>query len=131
MKHTSRGFTVIELLIVVAILAAASIIFFVQKNGIEIAARDEQRKTAINAMYYSVEEVYFKQNGFYPRTLDGTTIPSVDVALLSDPKGVKIGESDSDYRYEVSDCDGDKCKRYTLRTTLENEDDFVRTSRNK
>jgi len=131
MKHTSRGFTVIELLIVVAILAAASIIFFVQKNGIEVAARDEQRKTAINAMYYSVEEVYFKQNGAYPRTLDGTTIPSVDVTLLSDPQGVKISESNSDYRYEVSDCDGDKCKRYTLRTTLENEDDFVRTSRNK
>ena len=127
---SSRGFTVIELLIVVAVLAAASIVFFVQKNNIEVAARDEVRKTSINAMYYGLEEVYYKENGSYPRTISSAILPSVDPALLKDTNGVKIGESASEFRYEPLNCDGDACKSYVLRTTLENEDDYVKKSRN-
>ncbi len=131
MNTTQRGFTIIELLFIIVILGVASVLFFVQKNNVEVAGRDEIRKTSINAMYYSLEEVYFKANNFYPRTIDEKTLPSVDPALFKDPQGVKITESKSDYRYEPSNCDGDKCKSYTLRTTLQNEDDFVKTSRNK
>jgi hypothetical protein len=82
-------------------------------------------------MYYSLEEVFFKTHGYYPRTIDSKTLPSVDPDLFADPQGVKIGESTSNYRYETSNCDGDQCKNYTLRTTLENEADFVKKSRNK
>lgn len=127
---SSRGFTVIELLIVVVFFAAASILFFVQKNHVELAARDDARKTAINAMYYSLEEVYYKQHGSYPRTINADTLPSVDPDLFKDPSGVKIGESDSDYRYEGLNCNGDSCKSYTLRADLETEADFVKTSNN-
>ena len=126
---TSKGFTVIELLFVVVLLTTASVLFFVQKNNLAIAGRDELRKTSINAMYYSIEEVYFKTNKSYPRTVDAATLPSVDPALFSDPNGIKIGESNSDYRYEPYNCDGDACKSYSLRTVLENEDDFVKTNR--
>lgn len=129
MNKTSRGFTVIELIIVVVIVAVASVIFFVQKNNIEVAARDDHRKTAINAMYYSLEEVYFKQAGNYPRTINEAILPSVDPELFKDPNGVVIGESDSEYRYEPVDCNGDTCAGYSLRTTLENEDDYVKTQR--
>ncbi|MFZ1301682.1 MAG: prepilin-type N-terminal cleavage/methylation domain-containing protein [Candidatus Microsaccharimonas sp.] len=128
MKYT-RGFTVIELLVVVVILSAASILFFIQKNNVEVAARDESRKTSINAMYYGLEEVYFKQNSSYPRTIDSTILPSVDPELFKDPSGIKIGEADSDFSYEASDCSGDACKAYTLRTTLENEDDYIKKNR--
>lgn len=129
MNKTSRGFTIIEVVVVVLVLSFASVVFFLQKNNVETAARDEQRKTAINAMYYGLEEVYFKENGYYPRTIKSTTLRSVDPALLKDPNGVMIGESDSDYRYEPTACDGDKCRAYTLRTTLENEDDFIKKQR--
>lgn len=128
MKYT-RGFTVIELLIVVVLLIAASMLFFVQKNNVEIAARDETSKTSINAMYYSLEEVYFKQNKSYPRVISSTVLPSVDPNLFEDPTGVKIGESDSNFSYEASNCDGDTCKAYTLRTTLQNEDDYIKNNR--
>jgi len=129
MKY-SRGFTVIELLVVVVLLTAASLLFFVQKNNVEVAARDETRKTSINAMYYSLEEVYFKANGTYPRTINSEVLPSVDPALFKDPSGVKIGEAESDFSYEGSNCDGETCKAYTLRTTLENEDDYIKVNRN-
>ncbi len=127
----SRGFTVIELLIVVVLFATASIVFFVQKNHVEVAARDDARKTSINAMYYSLEEVYFAKNQSYPRTLTTETLPSVDPELFKDPAEVKIGESASDFRYEGLDCADDACKSYTLRSVLENEDDYIKTSRTK
>lgn len=125
----SPGFTIIELLFTIVLLGAASVLFFVQKNNIETAGRDETRKTAINAMYYSIEEVYFKANGYYPRSIDSAILPSVDPILFKDPKGVKIGEANSNYRYEPYNCHVDQCKNYTLRTTLENEDDYIKTNR--
>lgn len=129
MKRRQSGFTVIELIFVVAILATASIIFFVQKSNLESAARDTERKTAINAMYYGLEEIYFKANGYYPRTINETVLTSVDPELFNDPEGVKLGEASSQYRYEPLDCTDDKCAKYELRTTLENEDDYVKTNR--
>lgn len=128
---SSRGFTVIELIVVVVVLGIGSVVFFMQKNHVEVAARDETRKTSINAMYHSLEEVYFAQHKAYPRAITTETLPSVDPALFKDPDGVKIGEGTSNFRYQPLDCDGDACKSYSLRTTLENEDDYVKTSRNK
>ena len=127
---SSRGFTIVELLIVVVILACASVLFFVQKSQVESAARDTARKTAINAMYYGLEEVYYKQNQAYPRTITSEILPSVDPDLFTDPNDVRINESDSNYRYEGTNCSGDTCKSYTLRTILENEADFIKESRN-
>ncbi len=129
MNKTSRGFTVVEILVVVTVVIFASILFFVQKNNLEIAARDTQRKTAINAMYYSLEEVYFKQNNFYPRTINETVLPSVEPTLFTDTNGVKLGESASEYRYEATNCTDNRCQAYTLRASLENEADYVKTNR--
>lgn len=128
MKH-SQGFTVIELLVIIVILGAASVLFFVQKNNLEVAYRDEQRKTAINAIYYGLEEVYFKENEAYPRTLSSDVLPSVNPEQLKDTNGVLIGEASSEYRYEPTNCIDDSCASYTLRTTLENEADFTKTNR--
>jgi Tfp pilus assembly protein PilE len=131
MKTSSRGFTVIELIAIIVILGIATVVFFLQKSSLETTARDEVRKTAINAMHYSLEEVYHPKNGYYPRSLSETVIPSVDPALFKDPEGIKIGESNSEYRYEATDCDGDRCRSYTLRTTLENEADYIKENRDR
>lgn len=128
---SSRGFTVVELLIVVGVLAFASVLFFIQNANIETAARDDMRRTSINALYYSLEEVYFEENEAYPRTVSSEVLPSVDPELFTDPNGIQIGESDSDFRYEPTDCNGDECSSYTLRTSLEQEDDYIKTSRNQ
>lgn len=131
MNTRRSGFTIIELFFIILLVGAASVLFFLQKNNLEVANRDEVRKTSINAMYYSLEEVFYKTNGYYPQTIDEKVLPSVEPELFTDPEGVKIGESDSEYRYETANCENDHCKSYTLRTTLENEADFVKKSRNK
>jgi len=129
MKHSSSGFTVIELIVIIVILAASGFLFFTQKNALESAGRDDQRKTAINAIHYSLEEVYFANNGSYPRTVSSDILPSVDPALFQDPAGNRIGEANSDYRYEPTNCSDAGCTAYSLRTTLENEADYVKTQR--
>ncbi len=131
MIKSTDGFTIIELVIVMLVLGVASLLFFMQKGDLEIASRDQQRKTAINAMYYSLEEVFYKTNNYYPTTINETNLPSVDPDLLTDPIGMEIGEPESNYRYEPVNCTDSKCASYTLRSTLENEADFVKESKNK
>ena len=124
-----KGFTVVELVFVVALLITASIIFFVQKNNIQAAAHDQQRKTAINAMYYSLEEVYYPLHHSYPQTISSNVLPSVDPNLFTDPSGDKFGTSSSDYSYLPTNCSNGSCKSYTLRSTMQQEADYIKTSR--
>lgn len=125
-----RGFTVIELLALVALLVVIGVVFWTQKTALETASRDDTRKTAINALYYGLEEVYYPANKSYPKTLSSATLPSVAPEQFKDPYGRELGDSKSDYRYEGKNCSGDSCKSYSLRTELENEADFVKDSRN-
>lgn len=125
----AHGFTIIELLVAIVFLAAIGVIFFIQKNNLEIAGRDEQRKVAINTIYYGLEESFFAKNKYYPASIDEKTLTTVPSELFTDPLGFKLGESSSNYRYEPLNCTDQKCKGYSLRTTLENEADFVKTNR--
>lgn len=129
MKRMQSGFTVIELIIVIVVLGAATVLLFVQRGNLVAADRDDKRKTAINAMYYNLEEVFYAKNGYYPATIDEKKLTAMDPALFTDPNGNKIGTSASEYRYEATGCDNDKCKGYTLRAELEKEGDFVKTNR--
>jgi prepilin-type N-terminal cleavage/methylation domain-containing protein len=135
-----RGFTVIELVVVIAFLIFAGILFFVQKNNLEVAGRDDKRKTAINAMYYGLEESFYKQNGYYPAEINDKNLTTLDSKLFTDPNGIKLGQTSekindedipvqSEYRYEPT-CTDSKCKSYTLRADLEAEADYVKKSRN-
>lgn len=129
MKRAS-GFTVIELIFVIVFAGVTTGLLLYQKSGALAAQRDEDRKTAINAMYYNLEEVFYEKNGFYPVKIDSKTLRAMDPQLFTDPDGLKLGEPGSDYRYESADCQGDRCKSYTLQTDLEKEADYVKTSRN-
>ncbi len=127
MKKQS-GFTVIELIVVIVIFVLAGMFFLQQKSQIDKVDRDRQRKTAINAFHYSLEEVYYQAKKSYPRVISSSILPSVEPSLFKDPSGKAIGEQGSSYRYDPLNCDGDNCASYTLRTDLESEDDFVKKS---
>ncbi len=126
----SRGFTVIEIVFVTVVLAIASIFFFIQKQNIAVVAQDNTNKTAINAMYYGLEEVFYPANGYYPAAISSDNLKSVDPDLFKDSDGNAINTAGSAYNYSPTNCTDGKCKSYTLKTTLQREDDYVKTSRN-
>lgn len=126
----SSGFTVIELVVVIVFASIATGILLYQKANIEASQRDENRKTAINAMYYNLEEVYYEKNGYYPATIDSKVLRAMDPTLFIDPSGNKLGDANSDYRYSAVDCEDDRCKEYRLTSRLDKEADYIKTSRN-
>lgn len=125
----SHGFTVIELILVVLLLLGAAGVLTWQRNNLAEGFRDEQKKTAINALYYGLEESFYKENGYYPLTLTDTTLRTVDKALLKDPSGVMINTAGSAYRYQPERCDQNKCQGYTLSAELEREATFTKRNR--
>lgn len=124
-----RGFTILELSVVIIFATLAVILFFVQKINTDAMHRDEQRKEAINAMYYALEEGFFVDNGYYPEEISEENLKVMDPALFTDPNGLNIGSEGSTYSYEPADCENGKCKEYTLRATLEKEDEYIKKSR--
>lgn len=125
-----RGFTVIELLVVLVILIVGAWLFFSEQSNVNAVQRDSARKVAINAMYYNLEEVYYPQHNYYPQHIDSKTLRAMDPALFTDPTGINLGESDSDYRYDATGCTTDgHCTGYTLRSIMERESDYTKTNR--
>ena len=125
-KH---GFTILELIIVIAFASLALILFFLQKVNIEAMDRDDDRKIAINAMYYALEEGFYAENGYYPETISEEVLPVIDPNLFTDPFGNNLGKSGSSYTYEAANCEDGKCREYTLRAVLEKEDDYIKRNR--
>ena len=127
--NSKKGFTVLEIVIVAVFASLLFILFFVQKQNIDAFERDEDRKTAINAMYYALEESFYKDNGYYPESISEDNIKVIDPSLWTDPSGFNLGDPNSSYSYEPANCKEGKCKEYTLKANLEKEDAFVKYNR--
>ena len=124
-----NGFTVLEIVLCIVFVGIFLVLFFIQKNNIEAMERDDDRKVAINAMFYALEEGYYAEKGYYPENIEkAEDLPWIDPNLFTDPYGVTLwnADADSNYSYDASNCEDGKC----LRSTMEKEDDYVKTSRN-
>jgi len=124
-----HGFTILELVIVTSFVGLLFLFFFIQKANLDAFSRDEDRKTAINAMYYALEESFFKEHGYYPETISEKNITVIDPSLWTDPNGHNLGDPKSSYSYQPGNCDNGKCKEYILKATLEKETDYIKTNR--
>ena len=60
-----RGFTIVELLIVIVVIGILATLVLTTYNGIQEKARDTKRKTDVNAMQSQIE-AYQAENGKYP-----------------------------------------------------------------
>lgn len=129
MNNRNNGFTVIELIFIIVLLSFASVFVFIQKQNLEVAANDRSKKTAINAMYYSLEEVFYPTNKFYPQSISSDNLKSVDPKLFTDPEGHSINTPNSSYTYNPINCVENRCKGYTLTSTLVNEADYKKSNR--
>src|SRR5690349_10510829 len=131
-----KGFTIVELLIVIVVIGILATLVIVTFTGIQQKARNTKRTTDINAIDSHVE-AYFAQNGYYPTlahlndaTWRGTNMKGLDPDALKDPKGtaqtLAAAPAASTYSYEVTDdsdasCATDEttCTKFTLTATLE------------
>lgn len=124
---SKKGFTLLELTIVGAFAALLLIIFFIQKSNVEAMNRDDDRKSAINAMYYALENYYYPKYGYYPSEINEEVLPVIDPEYFTDPLGVNLGIEGTSYSYEVANCNSENhCKEFTLRAVLEKEDNYIK-----
>ena len=59
--HQSEGFTIIELLVFVAVIAAAGLFAIVNIRSVRSENRDSSQKTDINTIVYQLESSYQKK----------------------------------------------------------------------
>lgn len=113
----SNGFTVIELISALIIVIIIITIELVQKNSVEATGRDQDRKTAVNAMYYGLKQAFFVKNNYYPTEINATTLPYID------PNHFKLIGDDEKYKivYRGLDCNGSQCQNFEIRVALEKE----------
>lgn len=71
--RTNRGFTIVELLIVILVIGILAAITLAAFNGVQRKARDSDRKTDISAIKKALE-LYYVDNGTYPSSTGSTTI---------------------------------------------------------
>lgn len=134
-----RGFTIVELLIVIVVIAVLAAITIVAYNGVQTRARDNIRSDAISSIKRALE-VYKVDNGRYPSATanpgNGGWEMSTDVsdsfmeylANAGFSSGTPIDPINNStyrfwyYRYSagVNGCDSSKGGFYVLRVTFEN-----------
>lgn len=73
MKKSTSGFTVIELLVVIIVIAILAAITLVAYNGTQAHGRDAKRKTDIDNIVKALD-LYYSDNNRYPVTSGSTTI---------------------------------------------------------
>lgn len=102
------GFTIIELLIVIAIIGILATLVLTNFQGAQAKGRDTVRTSDINSLYQKMEEFYNENGGYPDGALDDTVavgvneaealgtvdvLPGVDEGALTDEDGATIVSS--------------------------------------
>jgi prepilin-type N-terminal cleavage/methylation domain-containing protein len=149
LKNRSKGFTIVELLIVIVVIAILATLVIVTFTGIQQKARDSQRQTDINAVDSHLE-AYYAEHGNYPTaaqmndaTWVGTNMKGLDAAALVGPKGgtlTNTGTAAGDhYDYKATEggttactatgtTDDTACDTFTLSAVLEGGSTYTKKS---
>ncbi len=81
-----KGFTIIELLIVIAIIVILAGLVLTNIQGAQAKARDATRLGDINSMFTALE-AFHGDNNYYPQTFDNNSLTGVEDGALTDPRG--------------------------------------------
>ncbi|MDO4742259.1 MAG: hypothetical protein Q4A79_02695 [Candidatus Saccharibacteria bacterium] len=128
--NPKKGLTKFEIAIIIIFIVVLIPLIAFPKASLDAIFRDETRKTAINAIYYSLEKDFYAKNGYYPASLSAETLPTVPEELWRDPSGYEINTPLGTYFYEPGDCFQNRCQKYLLKASLEREADYLKTSQN-
>lgn len=101
-KYSEKGFTLVEMMVVVAIIAILAGAFLIGLRGFRSSAYDARRLSDLQKVQGYIE-LYYNKNGTYPdanswTTLEGLLTSSVGIkSIPHDPQS-----SHSDYKYDHS-----------------------------
>lgn len=116
------GFTLVEIVIVVGIMALLSGIIFSSFDGAKAKSRDQQRLTDISNIQLGLE-LYFNQHGSYPEELDTLMGDSEGVKYIVDIPNPPSKATEDNYKYNyvplTKVLNGTRCISYHLWTTFE------------
>lgn len=138
LKKNNKGFTIVELLIVIVVIGILALLVITTYSGIQQKARNSKRQTDIASVQTQLE-AFFSQNGYYPSLTDmnsaawlGTNMKSLDKNALIDPSNptqsstLLAAPAAKSYSYQVTDsaaasCEATdtNCAKYTLTATFE------------
>jgi type II secretory pathway pseudopilin PulG len=125
-KFKSSGFTVLELIVALAVLITIGILGFVNIHDLQASNRDKTAKTDINVIYYQLQ-AFHQTNNYYPEDLTNKTLPGLAPEVLKDSRGIEINQFGSRYSYQPINCQNGKCKSYQLKAQLEKEPTYEKT----
>lgn len=135
MKSRFRGFTLIEMILVMAVITTLAAVFLNTYPAAQSRARDSRRKSDIN-QYASVLEVYANShNSLFPGSITGqsfSTAPCTTLGVTScvvdprDGENVCHGNNLCRYYYHANNCDNlTACAtQYFIRARMESEADW-------
>jgi prepilin-type N-terminal cleavage/methylation domain-containing protein len=146
LKEKSKGFTIVELLIVIVVIAILATLVIVTFTGIQQKARDSKRQTDVDALDSHLE-AFYANNGYYPTITDLTSatwvsnnLKGLDPSALNDPKGNTItGNAPANgtyaYSYVTTGCttnlassSTNECTSFALTAELEAGGTFAKSS---
>ncbi len=127
--HSESAFTLIELLIVVAIIGALATFVIFTFGGAQESARDANRKSDLAQYRNALETFANSSNGLYPshatavaaNTICGAAELNLSVPCPLDPKN---GTSPYGYKYLSNGSGGITATRYVLYEYLERPDNY-------
>lgn len=93
-----RGFTIVELLIVIVVIAILAAIVIVSYNGVTQNARDSSRSAAVDTIKEGLE-LYRYKNNMYPSVCSGGDGSSCSASELQSALNEYIGEVPQDPQY--------------------------------
>ena len=92
-KKVQQGFTIIELLIVIAIIAILAGLVLNNFQGAQAKARDTQRITKVNALHTKLEEFYNEAGGYPASANADPNFPGMDSKANTDARGGNLANT--------------------------------------